>query len=302
MANKLVYHSWWMITVMVLLSVNLSMVLIDRWPWKKRHLPFILAHIGIFNFNIRLSFDKVFWSGWLSSFFKRGGKKHLLSVFLIWRSKFILPMMEKNFSLIYEEPVDMFFIKPNSKKPYVISTANEQFVINRYLPFSIGRAVFKPVLKNGRPAVRFHLGGSQASLVEWMYLDVGEDTVSQSFGPAVISLTKDSNYKAKTDKELVLYVEKEKLFYALSNEKKQPLKKGLVFSTGWMDFQFRLLEFFPQSQKEFVFESQDKPSDRTLKAVRVNHQGNSVWLGQNSYARFFKGDRVLCYGLLEQNL
>ena len=214
MANKLVYHSWWMITVMVLLSVNLSMVLIDRWPWKKRHLPFILAHIGILTLISGSLLTKFFGvDGSLR--FKEGEKTSIVSVSDM-EIKIYSSYDGENFSLIYEEPADMFFIKPNSKKPYVISTANEQFVIDRYLPFSIGRAVFKPVLKNGRPAVRFHLGGSQASLVEWIYLDVGEDTASQSFGPAVISLTKDVNYKAKTDKELVLYVEKEKLFLLLT--------------------------------------------------------------------------------------
>ena len=95
-------------------------------------------------------------------------------------------------------------------------------------------------------------------------------------------------------------LKKKNFFYSLPGRKKQPLKKGSVFLTGWMNFQFRLLEFFPQSQKEFVFESQDKPSDMTLKAVRVNHQGNSVWLGQNSYARFFKEDRVYAMGYLNK--
>lgn len=298
MANKLVYHSWWMIAVMLLLSVNLSTVLVDRWPWKKRHLPFVLAHIGILTLIAGSLLTKFFGvDGSLR--FKEGEKTSVVSVSDM-EIKIYSSYDGEKFSLVYEKPVDMFFIKPTSQKPYVVSTANERFVIDRYLPFAIGRSVFKPVLKNGKPAVRFHLDGSQASLVEWMSLDAGENTVSQTFGPVVISLTTDLKYQAKTDKELVLFVEKEKLFYSLSGKKRQPLKKGSIFLTGWMDFQFRLLEFFPKSQKEFVFESKDKPSDSTLKAIRVTHQENSVWLGQNSYARFFKGDRVYAVGYLNK--
>ena len=47
MANKLVYHSWWMILLLFLLTLNLLAVLVDRWPWKLKHAPFVLAHFGL---------------------------------------------------------------------------------------------------------------------------------------------------------------------------------------------------------------------------------------------------------------
>ena len=206
----------------------------------------------------------------------------------------------ENFTLVYEEDVDMFFKKPTKKKPYTISVADEQFVIDKYLPFAIGRKIFKASLEGGSPAVRFHLDGSRASVVEWMQLNIGEETLSKPFGPAVISLTKDKNYTAKKDKELVLFVDGEKLFYSLAGRKKKMLSPGVVFSTGWMDFQFRLLEFFPKSKKEFVFESRDRPSSVTVKAIRVSHQGNNVWFGQNSYVHFFKGNRVYAVAYLNK--
>ena len=67
-----------------------------------------------------------------------------------------------------------------------------------------------------------------------------------------------------------------------------------------MDFEFRLLEFFPKSRKEFIFTAQEKPSENTLKAIRVKHDGQSVWLGQNSYVRFFKEDRLYVLAYLNQ--
>ena len=298
MANKLVYHSLWMTTAMLLLAINLTMVLIDRWPWKKRQAGFVLAHMGILTLMLGFLFTKYF--GLDGSFrFKEGEKTSAVSVSDM-EIKIYSSYDGENFSLVYEELADMFFIKPREKQPYVIDTAGEKWVVDKYLPFAVGREVFKPVSKGGEPAVRFHLEGAQASVVEWMKLGVGEKTLSQSFGPAMISLTKDKNYRAKTDKELILFVEEERIFYSLARRKKKRLSPGKVFSTGWMDFQFRLLEFFPKSQKEFVFTAKDRPSDATLKAIRVRHQGHSLWIGQNSYIRFFKDNRVYVMAYLNK--
>ena len=217
-ANKLIYHSLWMHSVLLLLAVNLAMVLIDRWPWKKQHAGFVLAHIGILILLLGSFFTRYFGvDGSLR--FKEGEKASSLSVSDM-EIKIYSSYDGKKFSLLYEEPVDMFFIRPTEKKPYVISIAGEQFVIDRHWPFAVGRETFKPVKKGGGPAIRFHLEGTQANIVEWMRLDIGKNTLSQSFGPAVVSLTTDKNYKAQADKELVLFSEGKKLFYSLAQGEK----------------------------------------------------------------------------------
>ena len=297
-ANKLIYHSLGMTIILLLLALNLSMVLIDRWPWKKKQTGFVLAHIGI----LTLLFGS-FWTKYFgldgSVRLKEGGKSSFLSVSDM-EIKIYSSYDGENFSLIYEKPVDMLFIKPSKKKPYVISTGGEQFIINSYLPFAVGRESFKPTNKKGEPAVRFHLDGSQANVVEWIKLPPGEKTISQSFGPAVISLTKNKSHKAKSPKELSLFVEGKKLFYSLGQSQKKNIRPGTVFPTGWMDFKFRLIEFFPKSQRKFIWIAKDRPSDATLKAIHVNSQGQSVWAGQNSYVKFFKQDRVYALGYLNK--
>lgn len=290
LANKLVYHSFWMMMVLFLLSLNLIMVLIDRFPWKKRQIGFVLAHIGILILILGSLFTKYLGvDGSLR--FKEGEKASSLSVSDMELKVYSSYDGEK-FSLIYEKAVEMLFIKPTEKKPYTIQTAGEKFVIDKYIPFAVGREVFKSTDKGSGIALRFHLDGSRANVVEWMKLELGEKTVNKNFGPASITLTIDPNYKAKRDKELVLFVRGDQLFYSLSQQKRQPLKTGMNFATGWMDFQFRLLEFFPKYQREFVFESRDRPSPATIKAIRIRYQEETVWLGQNSYARFFDKDRV----------
>ena len=339
-ANKLVYHSFWMALIMILLAVNLTMVLIDRWPWKKKHTPFILAHFGILILLLGSVFTKYLGVD-ASLSFKEGESSSEISLSDM-EVKVYSSFDGEAFSLLYEKALDMLFIKPTEKKPYLIETAGEEFKVLEYLPFAVGRKNFKVSLKGGQPALRFHLFGSRANLVEWLYLNLGQTVVSKKFGPAVISLTMDKNYKPQAENEMILLVKDGKLFYsiyqsalkktgeALSSSKNQSLDKvdpqenynsskvsysikrgslqkkqkkisqnqrkllkvGQTFQTGWMDFEFRLLEFFPKAQREIVFTAQKKPSENTVKAIRVSHKDQSFWIGQNSYANFFKKDKM----------
>ena len=299
-ANKWVYHSLWMSLVMALLAINLIMVLVDRWPWKKKHIPFILAHFGIltlmlgFVFSGRLGLDG-------SLQFKEGESSALISLSEM-ELKLYASYDGQNFSQLYDQEVDMLSIKPSKKKPFIVSSGQELFYIDKYYPFAMGQKSFKASLQGGSPALRFHLSSKRANVVEWIELDLADKTKSQNYGPATISLTKDPQYKAKNRKELVLLVEKDQLFYILGNSTKKALKTGQVFSTDWMDLEFRLLEFLPLAQKEFVFHPQKKPSDQSVKAIRVRHGEEFVWLGQNSYIRFFKKDKLYALAYLNKSI
>lgn len=42
-----VYHSTWFHALLALFGINIFSVAMSRLPWKKRHIPFLLAHLGI---------------------------------------------------------------------------------------------------------------------------------------------------------------------------------------------------------------------------------------------------------------
>lgn len=46
-AQYFVYRSLWFRSILGLLALQLFCVMVDRYPWKPRHVPFLLAHIGI---------------------------------------------------------------------------------------------------------------------------------------------------------------------------------------------------------------------------------------------------------------
>ncbi|MBI3616240.1 MAG: cytochrome c biogenesis protein ResB [Candidatus Omnitrophica bacterium] len=45
--QRFVYRSWWFQTLLAFLAVNLAMAALERFPWQRKHVPFVLAHIGI---------------------------------------------------------------------------------------------------------------------------------------------------------------------------------------------------------------------------------------------------------------
>jgi cytochrome c biogenesis protein ResB len=45
--QRFVYRAWWFQGLLAFLAVNLALAALERYPWKRRHLPFVLAHLGI---------------------------------------------------------------------------------------------------------------------------------------------------------------------------------------------------------------------------------------------------------------
>jgi len=46
-AQYFVYRSTWFFTILALFGALILAVAISRWPWKKKHIPFLMAHAGI---------------------------------------------------------------------------------------------------------------------------------------------------------------------------------------------------------------------------------------------------------------
>lgn len=46
-AQYWVYQSWWFHALLGFLALNILIVALSRLPWKKKHIPFLLAHLGI---------------------------------------------------------------------------------------------------------------------------------------------------------------------------------------------------------------------------------------------------------------
>lgn len=45
--QRFVYQAWWFQTLLAFLALNLAVAALQRYPWRRKHVPFVLAHIGI---------------------------------------------------------------------------------------------------------------------------------------------------------------------------------------------------------------------------------------------------------------
>jgi hypothetical protein len=46
-AARIVYRSWWFNGLLALLAVNVAAAALTRWPWKRKHVGFVITHAGI---------------------------------------------------------------------------------------------------------------------------------------------------------------------------------------------------------------------------------------------------------------
>ncbi len=45
--QRFVYQAWWFQALLGFLALNLGVAALQRYPWRRQHLPFVLAHLGI---------------------------------------------------------------------------------------------------------------------------------------------------------------------------------------------------------------------------------------------------------------
>ena len=45
--QRFMYQSWWFQGLLAFLALNLAVAALERYPWERKHLPFVLAHLGI---------------------------------------------------------------------------------------------------------------------------------------------------------------------------------------------------------------------------------------------------------------
>ncbi|MGE3975074.1 MAG: cytochrome c biogenesis protein ResB, partial [Bdellovibrionales bacterium] len=81
-------------------------------------------------------------------------------------------------------------------------------------------------------------------------------------------------------------------YFVYSKDNKRPVKKGKItigetINTGWMNLQFRLLNYYPHAEMKNEFVELEKPTPVTTSAVEVQFQGKKQWMALNSILKFF---------------
>ncbi len=318
-AAALVYRSVWMYLVMGMLSVNLISVMIDRWPWQKKHTGFVCAHIGILILlSGGLITQKMGIDG--SMYLPINGKSQTVNL----REKEIVVYSSFNgqsFAELYRKPVD-FLTKPANQYPLdfsvmegkikILDSMNYVNASERFVPVDVVDAV------NGNGAglaIRFQIQNDRTSIAEWLYASSKEKPVSQQFGPLRIFWGSEPPHESVPSEFNALYFQKvenlksaaldfNKVKYTMvSKDNKYPRGTGVVresesFQTPWMGFKVKILRFIPHAKREWDFKPANKPTQMTTAAIKVQFQNQEQWVQLGDIVRFFtdKAAYILKFG------
>jgi hypothetical protein len=311
-AAKLVYKTWWMYGTLAVLVVSLVAVMVDRWPWKKKHAPFILAHIGI----IILLFG-----AFLTTKFGLDGS---LRIPLNGSAHYVVVPKEQfsvytsfdgqEFTKLLSTPVD-FYLEPPEKYPLSVQTDTGLLTVEHYVPFAVPEKKVK-ASETGGPGVRFQLNNERANFTEWLVDRKPGEKSERDLGPAKVTLVssekgayKDLIPSGPTGKnEIFLQPVGNKIKYAIfykdSSRKtvRGEVEEGSKFSTGWMGLEFHVLRYLPEAEEVWEFQNQERPSELTTEAVSVSFQGKNYWVQLDDVLKLYSKTAVYIVSFAHQRV
>lgn len=295
-AAKVVYNTWMMYVVMSALSITLISVMVDRWPWKKRHIPFILAHIGILVLLLGAVLTQRFGLDGTMRF-GIGESNRFVTVpgteVQVWSS-----FDGDRYTKILEKEVDFYVNRPKDH-PIQLDLPEGTFKIQDYNPFVIpSRKISASESPRTGAALRFQVNNGRANINEWLYQKKAGAEDTQKFGLATFVLGKipaappadNVIYLSPQGKDQVQYL----LTYKDAGRKPQKgvLKEGDKFQTGWMGLEFHLLRYFEHAEESYEFKTLEHPTELSTSAIEVSFQGKNYWVQLNDVFKIFTKDAV----------
>ncbi len=302
-ARKLVYDTWFMYLVMGLLVINLVSVMVDRWPWKKRHASFVLAHIGIIVLlagswlTMRYGLDGSLRIGIGES----NGLVQVEATDVIVYSSFDGDRYSKTF----EQEVNFFKKPPTREKPFKIPSYEGEIQIIDYKKYVLPskKVVAGEPGKSGA-GLRFQLQNPNVNVVEWLVQRKENSLASEDFGPAKIHLG-PAPTKGRGANEIYITPKGEALQYVVfQKDQEKPLKSGTLkegdsFDPGFkMALQFRVLRYLPNALEDWDLQDSERPTPLTTSAILVLFGGKENWVLLNDMTKLFtdNGVYLLTYG------
>ncbi len=299
-AQKVVYLSIYMKATLGLLCVSLISVMVDRWPWKRHHTGFVLAHVGIIIvlFGAYIT-EKFGIDGSMS--FPIGEKNRFITIADQEVSVFS-SYANTQPTRIHSSAVDFFKNPPTESRPYTISLGSDELKLKKYYHYALSKDEFVPAktVRTG-PALRLQLQNKFVNMTQWIYKAPGKEIESLSLGPAEVVLYGGVyNY---TGGNIIAFtpVDGNKLKYDVYLDRtKSKVKSGLIaagesFETGWMDITLRMLKYLPKAERKIDFSQVSKPTPFTRSAVLAEFAGETQWVGLNSVVKFFVEDKVFYF-------
>jgi hypothetical protein len=302
-AKKWVYDTYWMYAVLGALSVTLMAVMADRWPWKRRHLSFLLAHVGILLLLLGAHITSKF--GIDGSMRVEVGKSNRMVSLPITELTLWSSFTGDQYAKLYDQPVDFFLNRPE-KNPFSIPTEVGELKISAYRPFVLASKKWRisEDQKMGA-ALRFQLQNERANVIDWVSQKKKNEIGRFNLGPASVFLG-PIPVKIEPGQNAIYFTQKEassELSYALFSKQGEKIQSGTVsegqvVKTPWMALEARILRFLPAAEEFWEFKDLERPTPISTSAIEVEFQNKKHWLQQNDVLKLFTENSVyiLTYG------
>ncbi|MEO0335651.1 MAG: cytochrome c biogenesis protein ResB [Pseudomonadota bacterium] len=297
-AQKLVYHSPWMLSVLGLLCVNLIAVMVDRWPWKRHHSGFVLAHIGIIIMLVGSVFTAKYGVDGSMSF-DIGGSNRYVTVpeqeFGVYSS-----FSGDRVTEISKKTVDFFLSQPSSEDPFVVNVGTDTIEVVDYFHYGIRKEdIIETELERSGPGIRFQLQNANVNLSEWLIKPIKKQQESINLGPARVVLS-NGDYKYSSGNEIVLtpHPEQRGLEYEIYTKSKGGktasgfVEAGSSLETGWMGLTFRLLRYLPRAERKVTYSESEYPNKLTHPAILLKFRNEEHWVALNSVLRLYDENKM----------
>lgn len=292
-ARQMVYDSWMMWTTMVLLIYNLTIVVVDRWPWQSKHYPFITVHAGIIIIIV---------GGWVTS---RYGLDGQVSVPISGQNNYVsLPHNidlviyatydGDRYSKVVDREVDFFQNPPTKEKPYQVQLGEENFDIIDFVRYGLTQSKVKAADdQQAGASVRFQLMNANVKQVQQITQTRQDKSINFNLGPAKVILGKVEASATRGNEIYVTPLNSDEVEYTIFHRdntrafKTGRLKIGDVVDTGWMGLQFRLLDYLPHAIEEYDVTKIEKQTPMATSAILIRHRDHERWLALNDLVKLF---------------
>lgn len=299
-ASKWVYRTPWMFAVMGLFALNITAVMVDRWPWKRRHLSFLLAHIGIL----------ILLFGSLVTMFK--GIDGSMRVGIGESNRFVQgPVTDltvwssfdgDRYTKLSEQEVDFFLNSPKDK-PVVLNTDAGELKVIDYKPYMLGsRRVKASDSQTVGSGLQFQIQNPRVNVTEWLVQTKPNEYANHNFGPAQIFLGPIPTKGSGGNEAFLDPLGPNKFKYAIFT-RGEKTKSGEValseeIETGWMGLRLRVLQYFPKAEAVWEFKETSRPTQLTNSAVLLSFLGKEHWLQLDDVLKLFteKAVYIVTYG------
>ncbi len=296
-AQQMVYHSIYMWGVLGLLCINLTAVMVDRWPWKKHHSGFVLAHIGIIIMLLGAVFTKFYGvDGSISFDIGQTNRyvtlpEHELAVYSSFAGSRVTELSKQD--------VDFFKNPPSKESPYVIHMDNKTVQVKKYYHYGVrSTSVVASEESVDGPGIRFQLQNDNVNFSEWLIRGATKSFESINLGPARV-VWSDGTYKYQSGNEVILEAtpNSKDIRYSIHTASKSSVSKGTAkagdaIETGWMGLTLRILRFLPRAREKVNYKREQYPNKVTHPALQLEYEGQDYWMSLNSVLRLYDSDKV----------